>query len=620
MSIFDNNENKAFDARTMIAIVLMVLVITAGMTVQNKFFPRDPLPTEEPGRTTQPGVNAAEAAPGTQAVSEARVAAGNLVVAQLPGLELPTAERTHTISTDIYEAVFTNRGGDLVSLKLKQHHDDAGLVDMLLPGTRQPQGFSLAFGGPGAVPLDTLMAARIPGQDMIEFSAAFAGKAEGETFIVRKRYEFKPREYMFKLSITIENSRPAALAVGDGTHAYTLTFGPQIGPRYSHMPKNADWRKIIVFEDGKRKEIRPKNGSQTFSNQATWSALAGKYFALIALPETTSFDTTYTNLAADGYPVTTSMAFSRHPITASSQTDVFYIYAGPKSSKVLTRYDDPDTNAWRRVGDQIEDVIEGGNMLGWLEAILKWMLTFFNDLVGNLGVAIILVTILVRILMFPLTFKSSTSTARMAELQPKIQELQARHKGNPQKLNQEMAEFYKKEGYNPLSGCLPMLIQFPIFIAMYNLFNNHFDLRGAPFIPGWITDLSLPEAVYTFPTINLVIWSVSAIRILPVLYVASQLLYGRFMQQPTSGGQGAAQMKFMMYGMPIMFFFILYDMPSGLLVYWIAANILTIGQQVVINKVIHNKKLAAAALAPPPPQNSKIIPIKGGKGGGKGRK
>ena len=88
-----------------------------------------------------------------------------------------------------------------------------------------------------------------------------------------------------------------------------------------------------------------------------------------------------------------------------------------------------------------------------------------------------------------------------------MMELQAKYKGNPQKLNQEMAEFYKKEGYNPMSGCLPLLIQFPIFIAMYNLFNNHFDLRGAMFIPGWIPTSPSPEAILTFPTmVNLVIW------------------------------------------------------------------------------------------------------------------
>ncbi|MDX9959272.1 MAG: hypothetical protein RBT68_12600, partial [Spirochaetia bacterium] len=186
MSIFDDNENKAFDARTMIAIVLMVLVITAGMTVQNKFFPRDPLPTAEPARTTQPAAAPAVVATGTPATTEARASESNLVAAQLPGIELPTAERTHTISTDIYEAVFTNRGGELVSLKLKEHKDDLGLVDLLLPGDRQPQGFSLAFGGPGTAPLDTLMAATIPGENMIEFSAAFAGSLEGESYIVRK--------------------------------------------------------------------------------------------------------------------------------------------------------------------------------------------------------------------------------------------------------------------------------------------------------------------------------------------------------------------------------------------------------------------------------------------------
>ncbi|HRZ90566.1 MAG TPA: YidC/Oxa1 family membrane protein insertase, partial [Spirochaetia bacterium] len=113
--------------------------------------------------------------------------------------------------------------------------------------------------------------------------------------------------------------------------------------------------------------------------------------------------------------------------------------------------------------------------------------------------------------------------------------------------------------------------------------------------------------------VNLVIWKMSAIRGLPIIYVASQLLYGKFTQQPQSGGQSASQMKIMMYGMPIMFFFILYDVPSGLLVYWIVSNVLTIGQQAVINRMIHQKKLAAAAAAPAPV----IAPVKGRKGKGR---
>jgi YidC/Oxa1 family membrane protein insertase len=156
-----------------------------------------------------------------------------------------------------------------------------------------------------------------------------------------------------------------------------------------------------------------------------------------------------------------------------------------------------------------------------------------------------------------------------------------------------MAEFYKKEGYNPLSGCLPMLLQFPIFLAMYNLFNNHFDLRGAMFIPGWIPDLSVPESVFHFENFTLPILGWTDIRLLPFIYVGSQLLYGKVTQTPDQ--QGNAQMKIMMYALPIVFFFVLYDVPSGLLVYWIMSNVLTMVQQLTINKYLAKKRAEIAA-------------------------
>jgi YidC/Oxa1 family membrane protein insertase len=137
-------------------------------------------------------------------------------------------------------------------------------------------------------------------------------------------------------------------------------------------------------------------------------------------------------------------------------------------------------------------------------------------------------------------------------------------------------------------------VQFPLFIAMYNLFNTHFDLRGASFIPGWIPDLSLPESVFNFGSFYVPLLNWNDLRLLPIIYVASQLLYGKFTQMPQTG-QSANQMKLMMYGMPVMFFFILYDVPSGLLVYWIAQNVLQIVQQIAINDYIkaHKEKRAA---------------------------
>jgi len=176
----------------------------------------------------------------------------------------------------------------------------------------------------------------------------------------------------------------------------------------------------------------------------------------------------------------------------------------------------------------------------------------------------------------------------MQALAPKMKEIQEKLKDNPQKMNAAVAEMYKKEGVNPLGGCLPILIQFPFFIAMYGLFNNHFDLRGASFIPGWIIDLSSPDVVLEFGfVIPLLGWT--QLHLLPFIYLASQLFYGKVTQQPQASSQAGTQ-KMMLYMMPIIFFFVLYSVPSGLLVYWIAQNIITMLQQLWVNRHDKTKK------------------------------
>jgi YidC/Oxa1 family membrane protein insertase len=249
---------------------------------------------------------------------------------------------------------------------------------------------------------------------------------------------------------------------------------------------------------------------------------------------------------------------------------------------------------------QLVEVANTRGILSPLEKLLKWMLLIFYKLIPNYGIAIILLTLTVKIIFFPLTKKSFAATLRMQALAPKIKELQTKYKDNPQKMNAEMAEFYKKEGYNPLSGCLPMLLQIPIFFAMYNLFNSHFDLRGALFIPHWIPDLSVPESIWDFPSgVRLPLLGWTALRLFSFFYVGSQLLYGKVTQTPDQ--QNNTQMKMMLYVMPIVFFFILYDVPSGLLIYWIFSNLLTLVQQLVINKYfIPNQKMAAQKEEPPP--------------------
>ena len=178
----------------------------------------------------------------------------------------------------------------------------------------------------------------------------------------------------------------------------------------------------------------------------------------------------------------------------------------------------------------------------------------------------------------------------MQKMQPKIQELQAKYKGKPQKLNEEMAKLYKEAGYNPLSGCLPLLIQLPILFAMYRLFNNYFEFRGAMFIPHWIPDLSVGDSILQFPNpIPFLGWT--DLRILPIVYVISQMVFGKITQTPTSDQQQNSTIKIMMYGMPLFFFFMFYNAPAGLLLYWTCTNFLMLVQQMIIKAMMKKKEV-----------------------------
>ena len=180
---------------------------------------------------------------------------------------------------------------------------------------------------------------------------------------------------------------------------------------------------------------------------------------------------------------------------------------------------------------------------------------------GNYGLAIILLTIGLQVLMFPLTIKSFKATLAMKKLQPKIAELQARFKGDPKRLNIEMMNLYKSSGTNPFGGCLPMLLQLPIFWALFTTLRNAYELRGAPFV-GWIHDLSTPDVllhVAGFP-----------LHALPLVMGGAM-----FLQQRMSGASSDPTQKQMMTMMPIMFTFMFYGFPAGLVLYWLTNNLMT---------------------------------------------
>ena len=239
-----------------------------------------------------------------------------------------------------------------------------------------------------------------------------------------------------------------------------------------------------------------------------------------------------------------------------ARTTTFYV--GPKKQALL----------WD-LG--MRDVMEFG-MWRWLCYPLVWVLNFFNDMIPNYGVAIILLTILVRLLFWPLTHKSTVGMKKMQELQPKMKEIQKKFKDNPQRMQQETWALYREAKVNPMSSCLPMLIQIPVFIALFNVLRSAVELRYAPFL--WIADLSEPEGLFAswFPF--------GGLNILPILMAATTALQSAF--TPSAGDK--SQQKMMMIAMPAMMLVMFYSFPSALSLYWFLSNVFSIVQMWIIRR------------------------------------
>jgi YidC/Oxa1 family membrane protein insertase len=585
--IYVDEEERGMEKNTIIAISLSVLVLIGTVFVQRTFFPpRQPVAV---GADAPAGITPSQ--PGSGAP---------LTALQPLSIEAaPVAERRVVIETRRAIVTLSNAGGDVISYKLREHQEgDDELVEMIFGGTAgEAHAFTVAFGNLNVRPVDELFQVNRTGDYTVEFYRDFLapageGAAEEQPFRLTKRYTFNPDEYMFELAVTLDGGYNTP-ALNFGGLAYTLGFGPQIGPRFKQLDGRSEFRRYITYGNGKRKEERVKEGvPSVIGSRLSWAAIAGKYFALITIPDATAYTYTFLTRPEEGIPVSSRFYLGRPVLSASKTTDVYRFYLGPKDQRSLTIYD-TGVNAFNLRDMDLSKAASSSGILAPVEAVLKWGLTLFYRIIPNYGIAIILLTLLVKILLFPLTKKSSEATLRMQGISPKIKELQEKYKDNPQQLNAKMAELYKQEGYNPMTGCLPMLIQFPILIAMYNLFNNHFDLRGALFIPGWIPDLSAPESVFSFAPFQIPLLGWSDIRLLPFIYVGSQFLSSKITQTPDQ--QGNPQMKMMMYMMPFMFFFLLYNMPSGLTVYWIMTNLFSLVQQLLINQHLRQKKTAMAA-------------------------
>lgn len=425
---------------------------------------------------------------------------------------------------------------------------------------------------------------RSMGKDFIEFEGNVRGRS------VVKRYQFAP-DAPYCLDVDIR--------AGNGLW---LTSGVPDVEIISNRPAPAlKYRSGSGDKVGVEKIKLPKTSVTYSTVSPDWICNSNGYFGMLIDPlgvKPAGFQVNFipgivdpTRLSvidkknnlypADKYPGYEMLV----PLT--SDTHQFRVFAGPFERQLLGRLDQLYTDA--RTGNN-PDYMSAWSFHGWFAFIsepfaklLFLLMQLFHTITGSWGLSIILLTVALRLMLYPLNAWSIRSTMRMQQLQPKMAELQARMKKDPAKAKIEMMELYRQHKVNPLTGgCLPMLIQMPFLIGMFDLLKSAFDLRGASFIPGWIDNLTAPDVVFTWgkslPFLG------TSFHLLPILlgvvmFFNQKMMMKRKIQKGEPLDEKAQQMQAMGKFMPIIFTFIFYNFPSGLNIYWMASMLLGMVQQ-----------------------------------------
>jgi len=316
---------------------------------------------------------------------------------------------------------------------------------------------------------------------------------------------------------------------------------------------DGDKFKKVPFTDIEKNKFTPP--AQVSAGQPGWVAMVQHYFASAWIPDDKLARDIYSgkidnDLYRVGIQTQLGMVATGTTITANAQ-----LFVGPQEERML---------------EKIAPGLELLKDYGYLTILAKpifWLLEHIHNIAGNWGWSIILLTILIKLVFFPLSAASYKSMARMKEVQPRLMAMKEQFKGDPQKLNQAMMEMYRKEKINPLGGCLPVVIQIPVFISLYWVLLSSVEMRGAPWIL-WVHDLSVPDPYY----------------ILPIIMAVSMFVQTKLNPTPPD----PVQAKVMMY-MPIVFSVMFFFFPAGLVLYWVTNNLLSIAQQWQINKLFGKK-------------------------------
>ncbi len=516
--------------------------------------------TEKTVEVQQPNISVQEPQP--QSVPAGIVSADQPAEFVQPAI-LPSQEgKDIVVNTGAFTAVITETGGGVKSYKLNRFNEtaDADSERKELVSTESFTELPLYFSwgvdpSRAQIPLftsdkETLKVDGGESQTLTMTAQLSSGLQ------VTRRLVFNPVSYLFDMSIDIYNSSETPLQGSPYMSLTNLPFGSAAQRYLFNGP--------AALIDGKLEEIKPgdlEEASKTLKGNITWAAFEGTYFMTGVIPEKS--EGISLKLSAEGDKVRTLLIGAEDIIPAKGHLQYNYqVYFGPKKMADLIE-----------AGHDLERVVN----FGWFDKLAKpalFLLNFFYGYVGNYGISIILVTILIKLLFWPIAQKGLKSMKNMQKIQPKMAKLKEKYKNDKTRLNEEMMILYKTYKVNPVGGCLPMVLQIPVFFALYKVLLQAIELRHAPFML-WITDLSAPDRLM----IGLDIPYLGGIPVLTLLMGASMFLQQKMTPTPVD----KTQAKIMMF-LPVIFTFMFLNFASGLVLYWFINNLLSIVQQHIINK------------------------------------
>jgi YidC/Oxa1 family membrane protein insertase len=549
-------------SRLLIAILLSLVVFLAWQFIfgPDEAKQRQAQKSEAPAVVEKPAVKEPEK-PLPEAI-EKPAPAEEVAVSERP----PQKAAIITVDTPLYQAKISENGAVFFSFLLKDYREgvqkDSPLKQILTDQQTLGVG-QLGFIGKSVAGLERAVFRADLASDRLQVtdsprSLMFSWRSQ-DGVVIEKTYKFEPDSYAVGMEVTIKNGSGSGIQ----DRLSVALNGRAPGEKRMYAFEGPSALIDNKLEEIKTKKLEDKN---TFDGKIKWVGLQSRYFMTAVIPDQVNEASLHLSLNPDQF---LSAQYRQPEKTIPPGTQYSYNYQffmGPKKIQTL-----------KAVGSDLHKAVD----FGWFDFIAKpclWLMNLFYSVIPNYGVAIIILTMLVKLLLWPLGQKSYKSMSEMKKLQPLMKEIREKYKNDKQRMNQEVMGLYRTYKINPLGGCLPMVVQLPVFFALYRMLYEAIELRHAPFFL-WINDLSAPDRLFRFNFTVPFMEPPYGIPVLTIIMGASMLL-----QQKMSPPMGDATQAKMMMFMPIIFTVIFINFSSGLVLYWLVNNIISIAQQYFTQK------------------------------------